>query len=111
MTASAYYPQGEGQLKLPPLPPSSSDGDLGYLSNNSDGGAGTSHKSGLLAYVHKSEIIGAVRVCQHLPILPYKPVAFANTSEMLNVLFNLFDKTCWQNLFTNTCERLKFCLT
>jgi len=47
MTASAYFPQREGQLKLPPLPPSSSDGDLGYLSNNSDGGVGTCQGQGL----------------------------------------------------------------
>jgi len=48
MTASAYFPQREGQLKLPPLPPSSSDGDLGYLSNNSDGGVGNSHGQGIV---------------------------------------------------------------
>ena len=48
MTASAYFPQREGQLKLPPLPPSSSDGDLGYLSNNSDGGVGTCQGQGNL---------------------------------------------------------------
>jgi len=46
MTESTYYPQREGQPKLPPIPPSSSDGDLGYLSNNSDGGVGNSHSKG-----------------------------------------------------------------
>ena len=50
MIASAYFPQREGQLKLPPLPPSSSDGDLGYLSNNSDGGVGNSHGQGMLSF-------------------------------------------------------------